>query len=163
MKEPLSALERHCPAVAARLCETWTTAAARALLRELVGDAPPRAGAHRPRPLPPDVLDELLFLLTVHEQRIPCIGTLELDFPHVVERLVRLWGRSPYSCRKYLESLVVIVPDPEKPSSERLSRRGFPPGAFSDLLFLLRVHDLAYPEGRHLSHGAASGGLIAVR
>lgn len=56
---------------------------------------------------------------------------LERQFPHVVDRIVGLWGHA--ICGEYLQSLIVMDRDD--------SRQGFPPELIEDLILLDYCHN----------------------
>lgn len=58
------------------------------------------------------------------------VGDSLLDYPHVMERLVELWGRA--ECETYLRALLTDTRDGE--------REGFPPPVIEEILLLTGVH-----------------------
>jgi hypothetical protein len=65
------------------------------------------------------------------------LSELEKSFPHVVEQVVKTWGRQ--ECLVYLESLMVDL---------RGDRRGFPFTAMGEILLLREIHLEQYRDAR---------------
>ena len=66
---------------------------------------------------------------------------LERAYPHVVERVVKTWGKQ--ECLEYIESLMVDV---------RGGRRGFPFAAMDEIMLLREVHLAQHRDVRRLPH-----------
>lgn len=69
------------------------------------------------------------------------VSELEKGFPHIVERVVKTWGRQ--ECLEYIESLMVDV---------RGGRGGFPFQAIDEIMLLREVHLAQYRDARRLPH-----------
>ena len=61
---------------------------------------------------------------------------LENKFPRIISLLEDIWGEP--ECRNYLNHLIVDSRDGE--------RQGFEVEVASDILFLLEMHDLLFPQ-----------------
>jgi hypothetical protein len=69
------------------------------------------------------------------------LSELEKAFPHVVERVVKTWGKQ--ECLEYIESLMV---------DQRGTRLGFPFPAIDEILLLREVHLAQHRDARRLPH-----------
>ncbi|MBU1235983.1 MAG: hypothetical protein KJ634_05825 [Gammaproteobacteria bacterium] len=55
--------------------------------------------------------------------------TIERDYPHVLEKITKLWGS--LDMEKFFEELML---------TQRSGRQGFPPDAFGELLALMNIY-----------------------
>lgn len=72
--------------------------------------------------------DKLMALLGAHTDRYP--HKLEAGFPHVIDRIVALWGSA--DLHPFLEALML---------ADRPGRQGFPPDVATEIFRLVNVLD----------------------
>lgn len=66
------------------------------------------------------------------------VSELEQHFPHLIDKIVLLWGAPGFS--SFLSNLIIDY---------RGNRHGFPPAVMDELLFLGAVDDVIYDVRRH--------------
>ena len=72
--------------------------------------------------------EKLISLLGAHADRYP--HKLEASFPHVIDRMVALWGSA--ELRPFLDALML---------ADRPGRQGFPPEVATEIFRLVNVLD----------------------
>ena len=72
--------------------------------------------------------EKLIVLLGAHADRYP--HKLEASFPHVIDRMVALWGSA--ELRPFLDALML---------ADRPGRQGFPPEVATEIFRLVNVLD----------------------
>lgn len=77
--------------------------------------------------------EKLAAILGKHSDRYP--HKLEADFPHVIERLVRLWGTP--ELRPFVDALMI---------ADRPGRKGFPPDVATEIFRLAAIIDEIEPK-----------------
>lgn len=76
---------------------------------------------------------------------VPALGEkpvceIDLNFPHLAERILLLWGSS--ECVDYLEELLNYVPTSERPTL----RQGFPFAVMTELSVIQNYHVAQFAE-----------------